>query len=138
MLLLFILSGTGRIGLVLGEPTGIEYYMPAEKNALDFQTGLSYHWGYIGAFGGFEFEIADFGNITPELKNLKLYFKPGAVVNLGLWSIWYRDFLLVGPTGRIGFKLDYDKYQFFIETGPIVYVVLDFFIDVGGVIGIRF
>ncbi len=135
--MLFLLSAA-RLGLVLGEPTGVAFYMPSGKNAIDFQVGFSYHWGYIGAFGGYEFELADFGNLTPEMRNLKLYLKPGISGNISIWSTWYRDFLLAGPTMRIGLKLDFDKYQFFIETGPTVYVIMDFFIDGGGVIGLRF
>lgn len=138
MFLINIILSVSRIGLVLGEPTGVAFYLPQEKTAIDFQAGFSYHWGYLGVFGGYEFVLADFGDITPEMKNFKLYLKPGVYGDIRLWSVWYRKFLLVGPSMRIGLKLDYDKYQFFIETGPIVYVIMDFSIDAGGVIGIRF
>ncbi len=138
MSVMLLLFSAGRLGLVLGEPTGVEFYIPSGKNNIDFQLGFSYPFCYFGVFGGYEFDIMDFGNITPEFKNFKLYLKPGICGELMWWIGRYHDFLLVGPTGRIGLKLDYDKYQFFIETGPIIFVIMDFYIVGGGVIGIRF
>ena len=132
-----VFMGQARFGLVLGDPTGIDLYIPqGEKAAIDVQAGFSYYWfGYWRLSAGYAMDVADF-DLGSNLPKITAYGKGALAGELGLYSYYER--LKAGVEARIGFKFVHDnKYEIFIESGPCMWIITYPWLDWGGVIGIR-
>ena len=137
LLSLPVFMGQGRFGLVLGDPTGIDYYLPqGEKSAIDVQAGFSYYWiGYWRLSAGYARNVAEF-DLGSDLPKITVYGRGALAGELGIFSGY--DRIKAGVEARIGFKFIYNnKYEIFMESGPCIWLITSPSPDWGGVLGIR-
>jgi len=137
LLSLPVFMGQGRFGLVLGDPTGIDYYLPqCPKSAIDVQAGFSYYLiGYWRLSAGYARDVAEF-DLGSDIPKITAYGRGALAGELGIFSGYER--IKAGVEARIGFKFIYNnKYEIFMESGPCIWLITSPSPDWGGVLGIR-
>lgn len=137
LLSLPVFMGQARFGLVLGDPTGIDFYLPqGQKAAIDIQAGFSYYWiGYWRLSAGYAMDVAEF-DLGSDFPKITAYGKGAFAGELGIFSYYER--IKAGVEARIGFKFIYNnKYEIFMESGPCIWLITSPSFDWGGVLGIR-
>ena len=142
LLLLLVLgiplfSANARYGLVLGDPTGLDLYLPqGQKAAIDIQVGFSYYWiGYWRLSAGYAMDVASF-DLGPDFPSITAYGRGALAGELGIFSYYER--IKAGVEARLGFKWVFQKqYEIFLESGPCFWIITSPWLDWGGVLGVR-